>query len=78
VISEGTSNYDGASDACPENYTFDAPRIALQNTILYDALLAENNNEDKLIWIDLNLGFPAQDCWVIGKYGSCWWLNQVK
>ncbi|KAI8884837.1 hypothetical protein K501DRAFT_332391 [Backusella circina FSU 941] len=74
IITEESYNYDGAAGACPEDYVFDVPRIALQNTLLYNTFLMDN--EDTLIWINLNLGFPAQDCWVIGEYGSCWWLNQ--
>ncbi|CAO3651221.1 unnamed protein product [Mucor fragilis] len=74
VLTKNTLTYDRALSACPENYIFDVPRVPRQNTILRNLMVAENITEEK-VWINLNLAYNLNACWVIGRYGSCWWSS---
>ncbi|KAF1799329.1 hypothetical protein V8B55DRAFT_1366514 [Mucor lusitanicus] len=74
VLTRNTFTYDRALSACPENYIFDVPRVPRQNTILRNLMVAENITEEK-VWINLNLAYNLNACWVIGRYGSCWWSS---
>ncbi|KAL7327253.1 hypothetical protein PS15p_209471 [Mucor circinelloides] len=74
LLTENTLNYDRSLSACPENYIFDVPRVSRQNTILRKLMAAENITEEK-VWINLNLAYNLNACWVIGRYGACWWSS---
>lgn len=66
--------YDRALSACPQNYIFDIPRIPRQNINLRQVIIAENLTESK-IWLNLNLLYNDDSCWVVGRYGTCWWSS---
>lgn len=79
-------SYDRAFSACPDNYVFDVPRVAVQNKQLFHVLQADllqngphdegiNNPLHHLFWINLNTGSNGA-CWVVGLYSTCWWLRE--
>lgn len=81
-------SYDRAFSACPDNYVFDVPRVAVQNKQLFHVLQADllqngphdegiNNPLHHLFWINLNTGNNGA-CWVVGLYSTCWWLREVR
>lgn len=76
VLTKDGYNYERSLTACPENYVFDVPRLPIQNTILKRLIQSENVQEDH-VWINLNLAYNMQQCWVVGRYGTCWWLTTV-
>lgn len=76
ILTNDTLTYDRSLSSCPENYIFDAPRVPRQNTILANLMVAENVTEGK-VWINLNLAYNVRTCWVIGRYGTCWWSGDV-
>ncbi|KAI8642642.1 hypothetical protein BD408DRAFT_402524 [Parasitella parasitica] len=76
VLTKNTLSYDRSLSACPENYIFDVPRVPRQNTILRNLMVAENITEEK-VWVNLNLAYNMNTCWVIGRYGSCWWASDT-
>ncbi|KAI8968994.1 hypothetical protein BDF20DRAFT_892713 [Mycotypha africana] len=82
LVTNDTVTYDYAlsPDICPQHYTFDVPRLPRDNTALRFALSKMENKlkEDDKVWINLNLVYTADDsCWVIGRYGNCWWLQET-
>ncbi|CAO3639601.1 unnamed protein product [Mucor hiemalis] len=74
VLTKNSFIYDRALSACPQNYIFDIPRIPRQNINLRQVMIAQNLTESK-VWINLNLLYNDDSCWVIGRYGTCWWSN---
>lgn len=80
-------SYDRAFAVCPENYVFDCPRTSQQNYMLFRVTqqdLLQNGPETDgfddplhhLFWINLNSASDS-NCWVVGLYASCWWLNEA-
>jgi hypothetical protein len=60
---------------CPENASFDLPRTGLENTYLYNHILAvrqaANSNDPKGVWINFN-SLDVEGCWVTsGPNGTC-------
>ena len=78
ILTKNTVIYDRALSACPQNYVFDIPRIPRQNIKLWQAMMANNLTADDQVWINLNLMYHDDLCWVIGRYGTCWWASDVK
>ncbi|KAI7900445.1 uncharacterized protein BX663DRAFT_544897 [Cokeromyces recurvatus] len=74
ILTQHTYNYERSLTACPEDYVFDVPRIPRQNTILKRIIDYSNITEDR-VWINLNLPYNIDNCWVVGRYGTCWWFN---
>lgn len=80
-------SYERAFAACPDQYVFDTPRIAIENQRLYQIIQQDraldptdtDRNEllHRLFWINLNSGTDGS-CWVVGLNASCWWLSDVK
>lgn len=77
VLTKSAYNYDRSLTACPSNYIFDIPRIPRQNLRLIQAIKDANITQDK-VWLNLNLLYNEDDCWVIGRYGTCWWSINVR
>ncbi|ORY93732.1 hypothetical protein BCR43DRAFT_526188 [Syncephalastrum racemosum] len=79
-------SYERAFAACPDQYVFDTPRIAIENQQLYQVIqqdraidLTDTDRDEllhRLFWINLNSGTDGS-CWVVGLNESCWWLNNV-
>jgi hypothetical protein len=62
TTSPHTVSYHSADDACPKDFEFAAPRTALENSFLTQAMRAANH-------VDTWVGFNAIDrpnCWVMG------------
>ncbi|KAI8380622.1 hypothetical protein EDC96DRAFT_491610 [Choanephora cucurbitarum] len=78
LITQEAYNYDHSITACPADYTFDVPRIPRQNTLLKLLLDQQTDIQQDRIWINLNLAGSREPCWVIGRYGSCWWTDDDK
>lgn len=76
VLTKDSYIYDRALSACPQNYVFDIPRIPRQNIVLRQEMILQNLTEDK-VWLNLNLLYTDDSCWVIGRYGACWWSADV-
>ncbi|KAI8393712.1 uncharacterized protein BYT42DRAFT_609483 [Radiomyces spectabilis] len=86
VLTPTFFSYDRALSACPEDYVFDTPRIAQQNRMLFNVLqkdLVHESVDDEsestdpthhLFWINLNSA-TGDNCWVVGRNSTCWWLN---
>ncbi len=77
VLTKNSFIYDRALSACPTNYVFDIPRIPRQNIHLRNAMRAQNLTTEDNVWLNLNLLYTDDSCWVIGRYGSCWWSPDV-
>ncbi|KAI8336032.1 hypothetical protein BD560DRAFT_451065 [Blakeslea trispora] len=78
LITQRAYDYDRSITACPPDYTFDVPHIPRQNTLLKRLIDQQGDIQQDRIWINLNLVRGRQDCWVIGRYGSCWWADDDK
>jgi hypothetical protein len=74
VLTDATYTYDRSLTACPDNYVFDVPRVPFQNKILKDLIYSI---KDEHVWINLNLAYTVDQCWVVGLYGTCWWSTAV-
>ncbi|KAI8082678.1 uncharacterized protein B0P05DRAFT_538014 [Gilbertella persicaria] len=74
MITQDIYSYDRSMTSCPDNYTFDVPHIPRQNTIL-KRLLDQTDIEQDRVWINLNWAYNEDSCWVIGRYGTCWWAD---
>ncbi|KAL9114520.1 MAG: hypothetical protein Q9227_001601 [Pyrenula ochraceoflavens] len=75
-LSDSTVPYTSASNACPDNTNFSAPRTALENTYLYHYLLAfpqsridpsaqSSTADNAAVWVDFN-SVSVETCWVTG------------
>lgn len=62
TISTNTVSYESAEDACPTDYEFAAPRTALENSFLTQAMNVGNKVDS---WVDFN-SIDRPDCWVMG------------
>lgn len=73
-ISGYTVPYGVADGACTGNTTFDVPRTGLENTYLYNKILADSQTSPDLldgIWINFN-SLDREGCWVTtGVNGTC-------
>ena len=59
-------SYSYASQTCPSNYSFGAPRTALENSYLTQAIRDSHRDYDGHgVWVDFN-SLNYQDCWVSG------------
>jgi hypothetical protein len=59
-------SYSYASQTCPSNYSFGAPRTALENSYLTQAMRDSHRDYDgNGVWVDFN-SLDYQDCWVTG------------
>lgn len=76
VLTDATYNYDRSLTACPDDYVFDVPRVPYENAILKK--LIANITEQDHVWINLNLAYTSDVCWVVGFYGTCWWSDTVR
>jgi hypothetical protein len=62
TTSSKTVPYKSAEGACPSDYEFAAPRTALENSFLAQAMEVGNKANT---WVDFN-AIDRQDCWVMG------------
>ncbi|EPE25809.1 hypothetical protein GLAREA_01721 [Glarea lozoyensis ATCC 20868] len=62
TTSSRTVSYESAEDACPSDFEFAAPRTALENSFLTQAMVVGNKANT---WVDFN-AIDRQDCWVMG------------
>lgn len=70
------TDFTGAPEACPDGSSFDLPVSQLENTYLYEHILADAANASdssiqRSVWINLN-ALDEMDCWVTtGPNGTC-------
>jgi hypothetical protein len=65
-IATYTVSYSYASQTCPNNYIFGAPRTALENSYLTQAIREYHRDYDGHgVWVDFN-SLDFKDCWVSG------------
>ena len=75
-LSTDITSASDAPDACPEGSSFDVPVTQLENTYLYEHVLADAANasdpsEVSAVWINLN-SLDSEGCWVTtGPNGTC-------
>jgi hypothetical protein len=62
TTSPNTVSYHSAGDACPTDFEFAAPRTALENSFLTQAMRAANHVDT---WVDFN-AIDRVNCWVMG------------
>ncbi|KAI9487529.1 MAG: hypothetical protein EXX96DRAFT_82787 [Benjaminiella poitrasii] len=74
ILTDDVNNYEHSLTGCPDGYIFDVPRIPRQNTLLKRTIENSNVTEDN-VWINLNLAYNVDKCWVVGRYGTCWWSD---
>jgi hypothetical protein len=72
-ISNETSDYNGAAQACQPPYEFSIPHTALENAHLLDALQRSSGAAKEPLFLDMN-SLSVPDCWVIGLDGECPYL----
>jgi hypothetical protein len=66
TITDYTTSYSYSSLACPGNYTFSAPRTALENSYLTAALSTHHRDYDGHgVWVDFN-SLDVEGCWTTG------------
>ena len=66
TISTYPVSYSYASQACPNHYGFAAPRTALENSYLTQAMRDSHRDYDgQGVFVDFN-SLDYQDCWVTG------------
>lgn len=77
TLSSDSVPYGSAPDpgVCPSNSTFDVPRTGLENTYLYNHVLAvrraANSNDPEGLWVNFN-SLDVEGCWVTsGPNGTC-------
>jgi hypothetical protein len=59
-------SYSYASQSCPNNFGFDAPRTALENSYLTQAIRdAPRDYDGNGVWVDFN-SLAYNNCWVTG------------
>jgi hypothetical protein len=68
--------YSYANQACPDGYTFAAPRTALENSYLVQAIGSVQSDYDANgVWVDFN-SLDTEGCWVSGgPNATCPYLN---
>ncbi|ETN37758.1 uncharacterized protein HMPREF1541_07381 [Cyphellophora europaea CBS 101466] len=70
------TDFTGAPESCPEGSSFDVPVSQLENTYLYEHILADTENQSdsslqRGVWINLN-ALDEMNCWVTtGPNGTC-------
>ncbi|EKG14187.1 C-type lectin-like protein [Macrophomina phaseolina MS6] len=75
-ISDPSDSYTDADSICPSGSSFDAPRTALENRYLFDALQTRANehpedfNGAASVWVNFN-SLDVTDCWVVGVSQNC-------
>jgi hypothetical protein len=71
-------SYSYASQACPNYYDFAAPRTALENSYLTQAMRDSYHDSDGHgVWVDFN-SLDVQDCWVTGgQNATCPYKNSL-
>lgn len=77
VLTDAAFNYDRSLTACPSNYIFDIPRRPRENMYLLQAMQRANLSDGEKVWLNLNLLYNEDHCWVVGRYGTCWWSINV-
>jgi len=67
TIAEYSVSYTYASETCPDGYDFAAPRTALENSYLTQAMKRSGRNFDLKsgAWVDFN-SLDYEGCWVTG------------
>lgn len=73
-VTSSNEAYSALDTACPENYTFAAPRTALENTYLFEAYRRADNagsiTTNSLLWLNFN-SLDVEFCWVAGVSTKC-------
>ncbi|KAI8994678.1 hypothetical protein BDB01DRAFT_773666 [Pilobolus umbonatus] len=77
IITTESYNYDElTAHICPDDYIPDVPRVSSQNTLLHEYMIAHNiASTHEKVWLNLNMAFHGESCWVVGAYATCWWLT---
>ena len=77
-ISDASTAYDKAENACRGDVQFAVPRTSLENSFLaskWRAYRSEHDVEDELLWVDFN-DLDIAGCWVIGQNSTCPYQDQ--
>jgi hypothetical protein len=70
--------YSFAGQACQDPYSFAAPRTALENSYLTQAMRGSHRDYDEHgVWVDLN-SLDFNGCWVMGDpNATCPYSNSL-
>lgn len=72
-LSNDTTDYRNAGNACRSPFVFSVPHTSLENAHLLRALQNNRENAQESIFVDLN-SINVPDCWVLGLNGTCPYL----
>ena len=70
TLSPSRNNYHDSDVACPDGYTFAAPRTALENAYLHFVAASEARGSKSVVWVNFN-SLDHAHCWVAGVRMTC-------
>lgn len=76
-IASSKGTYSQVNDNCPTNFTFAAPRSALENRYLRNAYQLRTDMDASVVWINLN-SLDVESCWVQGINSTCPYAPKVE